>query len=72
MRRAVGVGRQRMAGKQPAEQALQADTAGGLSARHRPQTNGHQLAGLAAKTQQLPDDVGRPLAVQCRWAQEPY
>ena len=29
---------------------LQANTAGGLSARHRPQNNnGHQLAGLAAK-----------------------
>ena len=34
--------------------ALQANTAGGLSARHRPQRhNGQQLAGLAAK-QQLP------------------
>ena len=45
---------------------LQADTAGRRSARHRPQrNNGHQMAGLAAK-QQLPDDVGRPLAVQCR------
>ena len=28
-------------------------------------TNSQQLAGLAAK-QQLPDDVGLPLAVQCR------
>ena len=47
--RAVG-----MAGKdssrqtQPAEQALQADTASGFSARHRSQTNGPQIAGLAA------------------------
>ena len=36
-------------GTQPAEQALQANTAGGLSARHRPQNNSQQLAGLAAK-----------------------
>ena len=41
----------KMAGRQtkPAEQALQVDTASGLSARHRPQeTDGPQLAGLAA------------------------
>ena len=61
MRRAVG-----MAGKvagrqtQPAEQALQADTASGFSARHRPQeTNGPQLTGLAANTMAA-DDVGLP------------
>ena len=53
-----GHGRQRVAaGTQPAEQALQADTAGGLSARLRPQTNGPQLAGLAAK-KTAADDVG--------------
>ena len=51
LRRAVGVGRQRMAGKQPAEQALQANTASGFSARHRPRTNGPQMAGLAANNQ---------------------
>ena len=48
-----------MAGKgkqahSPQNKALQANTAGGLSARLRHQTNGPQLAGLAAKTQQLP------------------
>ena len=30
--------------------AVQADTAGGLSARHRPQNKRPQMAGLAAKT----------------------
>ena len=46
-----GHGRQRVAaGTQPAEQVLQANTAGGLSARLRPRTNGPQLAGLAANT----------------------
>ena len=49
-----GHGMAEMAGKgwtgtQPAEQALQANTAGGLSARHRPQNYSQQLAGLAAK-----------------------
>ena len=61
-----GHGRQRVAaGTQPAEQALQADTASGLSARHRPQHKRPQMAGLAAK-QQLQTNVGLPLAVQCR------
>ena len=52
MRRAVGMaGKDGTAGKtQPAEQALQANTAGGLSARHRPQNKRPQLAGLAAET----------------------
>ena len=41
--RAVGMaGKEWTAGTQPAEQALQADTAGGFSARLRPQTNGHR------------------------------
>ena len=53
------------AGTQPAEQALQANTASGFSVRLRPQTNGPQMAGLAAK-QQLQTNVGLPLAVQCR------
>ena len=44
---------------------LQADTAGGLSARHRPQNKRPQMAGLAVK-QQLQTNVGLPLAVQCR------
>ena len=49
--RAVGMaGKGWTAGTQPAEQALQADTASGFSARHRPHNDGHQLDGLAAKT----------------------
>ena len=32
----------------PLNKALQADTAGGLSAQHRPQRNNQQMAGLAA------------------------
>ena len=57
--RAVG-----MAGKdgsrqtQPAEQALQADTASGFSARHRPQNTRPQMTGLAAKTTAAADEVG--------------
>jgi len=47
---------------QPAEQALQTDTAGGLSIRHRPQNTRPTVAGLAAKTTAA-DDV-LPLAVQ--------
>ena len=59
-------GKDGKAGKtQPAEQALQADTAGGLSVRHRPQNKRPQMASLAAKTQ-LQTNVGLPLAVQCR------
>ena len=46
--RAVGMAGKVAAGTQPAEQALQANTAGGLSARLRPQTNGPQLADFAA------------------------
>ena len=50
-----GHGRQswQQANKKPAEQALQANTASGFSARHRPQNKRPQLDGLAAKTQQL-------------------
>ena len=51
------------AGKQPAEQALQAGTASRRSIRHRPQNKRPQMAGLAAK-QQLQTNVGLPLAVQ--------
>ena len=36
LRRAVGMAGKVAAGTQPAEQALQANTAGGPSARHRP------------------------------------
>ena len=64
-----GHGRQRVtAGTQPAEQG----TAGRHSQRIlRPaqaskQTNGPQLASLAAKTTAAADDVGLLLAVQCR------
>ena len=76
--RAVGMAGKK-AGRQtkPAEQQLQADTAG--RTRHCRQTqpadsppgtglketNGPQLAGLAAKTTAA-GDVGLPLAVQCR------
>ena len=42
--------------KQPAEQALQANTAGGLSIRHRPHNKRPQIAGLAAITTAA-DDV---------------
>ena len=59
-----GHGRQRRTGTQPAEQALQANTAGGLSVRHRPQNKRPQMAGLAAKTTTAADDVGLPPAVQ--------
>ena len=59
---------QRRAGTQPAEQA----TAGEHSRQmicpaqaSKKQNSQQTLADLAAK-QQLPDDVGRPLAVQCR------
>ena len=51
-----------MAGTQPAEQALQAHTAGGPSIRHRPQNTRPTVAGLAAKTTAA-DDV-LPLAMQ--------
>ena len=56
-------GKEWQANTKPAEQALQANTASGFSARHRPQTNSQQLAGLAANTTAA-DDVGLPLAVQ--------
>ena len=46
--------------------ALQANTAGGFSVRHRPQTNSQQLAGLAAKTTAA-DDLAGPLP--CRAVQ---
>ena len=51
MRRAVGMAKAK-ASRHTARRTkpLQADTAGVLSARHRPQTNSQQLAGLAAKT----------------------
>ena len=49
------------AGKQKAcRTALQADTAGGLSARHRPHDKRPQIAGLAASTTAATDDVGLP------------
>ena len=46
LRRAVGMAG-KMAGRQtkPAEQALQADTASGFSARHRPQNNERPTVG---------------------------
>ena len=53
LRRAVGMTWQRVdtAGKHSLQnQAAAGNTAGGLSTRHRPQTNSQQLAGLAAKT----------------------
>ena len=71
-----GHGRQRVAaGTQPAEQVLQANTAGGLSARLRPQNTRPQMASFAAKTQlqtkvglaantTAADDDGWPFAVQ--------
>ena len=48
--RAVGMAGKGKQAHSPQNKALQANTAGGRSARHRPQTNGQQLAGLAAKT----------------------
>ena len=64
MTRAVGMaGKGGTAGTQPAEQTLQADTASGFSARHRPQNKRPQTAGLAARTTAA-DDVVLPLAVQ--------
>ena len=52
------------AGTQPAEQALQADTASGFSARHRPQQQTASSWPALQQKQQLPEDVGLPLAVQ--------
>ena len=50
-----GHGRQRVAaGTQPAEQALQADTASGFSARHRPQQQQPAGGRPRSKQQQLP------------------
>ena len=71
MRRAVGMAKAecRQANKKARRtRQLQADTAGRLSARHRPQRNIQQMAGLAAITTAA-DDVGWPLAVQCRWGE---
>ena len=45
---------------------LQADTAGGLSARHRPQRNKQLAVGRPRSKTMAADDVGRSLAVQCR------
>ena len=47
--RAVGMAGKDKQAHSPQNKALQADTASGLSARHRPQTNSQQMAGLAAK-----------------------
>ena len=47
----------------PLNKPLQADTAGGLSARHRPHDKRPQIAGLAAITTAA-DDIGLPFAVQ--------
>ena len=59
-----GHGRQRMAtGKQPAEQALQANTAGGLSARHRPHNKRPPVGRPRSETTAADDDVW-PFAVQ--------
>ena len=58
-------GKEWQAHRKPAEQALQADTASGLSARLRLQNKRPQMASLAAK-QQLQTNVGLSLAVQCR------
>ena len=65
--RAVGMaGKEWQANKKPAEQGncrrtQPADSPPGTGL----ETNSQQLAGLAAKTTAA-DDVGRPLAVQCR------
>ena len=49
LRRAVGMaGKNEQANKSPQNKPLQADTAGGLSARHRPQNARPQMTGLAA------------------------
>ena len=66
--RAVGMaGKDGKAGKtQPAEQALQANTASGLSARLRPQKNKQPAVGRPRSKTMAADDVGLPLAVQCR------
>ena len=64
--RAVGMaGKGWQANKSLLNKALQADTAGRRSIRHRPQNKRPQMTGLAAK-QQLQTNVGLPLAVQCR------
>ena len=61
-----GHGRQKVAaGTQPAEQALQANTAGGSPpGSGLEEASGPQLAGGAAKQQLPADDVVLPLAVQ--------
>ena len=55
----------KLAGKQtePAEQVLQADTAGGLSARLRPRRNTRPTVGRLCSKNTAADDVF-PLAVQ--------
>ena len=64
--RAVGMaGKGWQANKSLLNKPLQADTAGRLSARHRPQRNNQPMAGFAANTTAA-DDVGLPFAVQCR------
>ena len=66
MMRAVGMaGKGWQATRSLLNKPLQADTASGLSARHRPQNTRPQMTGLAAKTAAA-DDVVLLLAVQCR------
>ena len=45
---------------------LQADTAGKWSARHRPQKETMATVGRPRSKPTAADDVGRPLAMQCR------
>ena len=45
---------------------LQANTAGGLSARHRPQRKRPAVGRPRSEITTAADDVGWPLAVQCR------
>ena len=63
LRRAVGMAGKEQAGTQPAEQQLQADTAGRLFVRLRPQNKRPQMTSLAAKTQ-LPTMMASCRAVQ--------
>ena len=48
MRRAVGMAGKEWQAHSPLNKALQADTAGRRSVRHRPQNKRPQMAGLAA------------------------
>ena len=50
--------------KQPAEQALQANTAGGLSTRHRPQRNKRPTARRPRSETTAATKLACPLAVQ--------